>query len=427
MVAVRGPDGVLALGGVSLAALVRDARIGTPSYVYDLDAIAAEAKALDAAFDGTPHLIAYAVKANSAGSIVRTLAAAGCGADVVSGGELLLAQRCGITPDKIVYSGVAKTDEELDLAITAGENGIAGIQVESVEEIPRIEARAKTHGRAARVSLRINPGVDAEQLDTHSYIATGHDDAKFGVPLSSLPDALPLLEKAKHVRLVGIASHVGSQFTTTDAYLASARAAFNVAKDLRGRFALAYVDAGGGFGIDYGDGCPARPADFIRATRALQREMGLDDLALYCEPGRSLVASHAVLIARVILRKEALRASVARRWTMIDAGMNDLMRPALYQARHRIVAIEQDPKAEMIPSRVVGPVCESSDDFGVHELPAGALEAVAILDAGGYGYSMASRYNGRPLPAEVFLRGGQVAHIHARRPRTDWVDDRAEA
>jgi diaminopimelate decarboxylase len=424
---VRGTDGVLMLGGVSLQAIARDERIGTPAYVYDLDAIAGEAKALDAAFEGTPHLVAYAVKANSAGSIVRTLAAHGCGADVVSGAELLLAQRCGISADAIVYSGVAKTDEELDLAITAGGDGVAGIQVESVEEIPRIEARALAHGRAARVSLRINPGVDAEALDTHSYIATGHDDAKFGVPLSSLSDALSLLETAKHVRLVGIASHVGSQFTTTDAYLASARAAFNVAKDIRDRFALAYVDSGGGFGIDYGEGCPARPADFIRETRALKTKLGLDDLALYCEPGRSLVGAHAVLLARVIQRKESLRANVARRWTMVDAGMNDLMRPALYQARHRIVPVALDPKATMHPYRVVGPVCESSDDFGVHELPDGALSEVAILDAGGYGYSMASRYNGRPLPAEVFLRGGVVVHVHARRPRTDWVDERAGA
>jgi len=339
----------------------------------------------------------------------------------------LLAQRCGIAPEKIVYSGVAKTDEELDLAITAGASGVAGIQVESVEEIPRIEARAASHGRTVRVSLRINPGVDAEQLDTHSYIATGHDDAKFGVPLSSLSDALELISRQKSVRLVGVASHVGSQFTTTDAYLASARAVFGVAKELRGRFALEYVDGGGGFGIDYGEGCPAKPADFIRATRALKSELGLDDLALYCEPGRSLVAAHAVLVARVIQRKESLRANVARRWMMIDAGMNDLMRPALYQARHRIVSVKTE--RELLPFRVVGPVCESSDDFGVHELPATSSdrELVAILDAGAYGYSMASRYNGRPLPAEVFLHEGAIFRVHARKPRTDWVDDRAEA
>jgi diaminopimelate decarboxylase len=272
----------------------------------------------------------------------------------------------------------------------------------------------------------LNPGVDAEALDTHSYIATGHDDAKFGVPVSSIPDALTLLESSSvrdHVRLVGVGAHVGSQFTTTDAYVASAKVVFDFAKSVRARFALSYVDTGGGFGIDYGTGCPATPADFIRAARALQKEMGVDDLALWCEPGRSLVGSQGLLVATVILQKESARSNVPRHWTMIDAGMNDLMRPALYQARHRIVALRDEGGARR-QSRVVGPVCESSDDFGIHELPAAPISAVAILDAGAYGYSMASRYNGRPYPAEVFLRGGKVAHVVSRKPIEDWVEDR---
>lgn len=429
MALTRAADGTLELGGVALSKLVQDARIGTPSYVYDLDAIAAGARALREAFAGAPHLVAYAVKANSAGHIVKTLVGEGCGADVVSGAELVLALRCGVAPDRIVYSGVAKTDAELDLALGAGPGGIGAIQVESVEEIPRIAARAKAAGKVARVSLRINPGVDAEALDTHSYIATGHDDAKFGVPVSSVPDALALLASdalAGSVRLVGVGAHVGSQFTTTDAYVASAKVVFDLARSVRGRFALSFVDGGGGFGIDYGEGCPASPPDFIRAARALQKEMGVDDLAFTCEPGRSLVGSHGVLVARVIQRKESLRSDVVRRWTMIDAGMNDLMRPALYQARHRIVAAV-DPGGERLPFRVVGPVCESSDDFGVHELPAAAFGEVVILDAGAYGYSMASRYNGRPLAAEVFLRGGAVVHVRPRKPLEDWVDDRLEA
>ncbi len=429
MPATRRADGSLELGGVALSELVQDARIGTPAYVYDLDGIAAGARALQEVFGGAPHLVAYAVKANSAGHVVRTLVAEGCGADVVSGAELVLALRSGVEPDRIVYSGVAKTDAELDLAIGTGAAGIAAVQVESVEEIPRIAARAKAAGRTARVSLRLNPGVDAEALDTHSYIATGHDDAKFGVPVSSVPDALALLaseDVKRAVRLVGVGAHVGSQFTTTDAYVASAKVVFELARQLRGRFALAFVGGGGGFGIDYGEGCPASPPDFIRAARALQKEMGVDDLAFYCEPGRSLVGAHGVLVARVIQKKESLRSDVVRRWTMIDAGMNDLMRPALYQARHRIVAAI-DPGGERLPFRVVGPVCESSDDFGVHELPASPFGEVVILDAGAYGYSMASRYNGRPLPAEVFLKGGAIAHVNARRPLEDWVDDRLGA
>ena len=411
---------MLALGGVSLADIARDPRFGTPSYVYDLDAIAAEARDLQAGFEGVPHLVAYAVKANSAGPIVQTLVAEGCGADVVSGAELALALRCGVTADRIVFSGVAKTDAELDLALGAGEAGIAAIQVESVEEIARIAARARAVGRLARVSLRINPAVDVGALDTHSYIATGHDEAKFGVPLASVGAALDALSRAPELALVGVGSHVGSQLTAVDGYLASARAVFTFAREVRARFALRFVDGGGGFGIDYGDGCPVRPADFIRATRALQAEMGLGDLALYCEPGRSLVGAHGVLVASVIQRKVA----EPRRWTMIDAGMNDLMRPALYQARHRIVPVVLDAAAGLSSYRVVGPVCESSDDFGIHELPDGALGEVAILDAGAYGYSMASRYNGRALPAEIFVRAGKVALATPRQPQGDWIADR---
>lgn len=434
MAASRRHDGVLSLGGASLAEIARDPRFGTPAYVYDLDAIAAEARDLQAGFEDAdaraPHLVAYAVKANSAGPIVKALAAEGCGADVVSGAELVLAMRCGVSPDQIVFSGVAKTDTELDLAIGVGESGIGAIQVESVEEIPRIAGRAAAAGRVARVSLRINPAVDIGELDTHSYIATGHDEAKFGVPLASIASALEHLSSTKAVRLVGVGSHVGSQLTAVDGYLASARAVFTFAKEVRARFPLSFVDGGGGFGIDYGDGCPVRPADFIRATRKLQKEMGLDDLALYCEPGRSLVGAHGVLLARVIQRKIA----EPRRWLMIDAGMNDLMRPALYQAQHRIVPVVARPTATLHAYRVVGPVCESSDDFGVHELPgagpadapggADELREVAILDVGAYGYSMASRYNGRALPSEVFLRGGSIAAFTPRSAPEEWVEDR---
>jgi len=423
MATFRRPDGALTLGGVVLADLARDPRFATPSYVYDLDAMTAEARELDEAFDGAPHLVAYAVKANSAGPIVKALVAAGCGADVVSGAELLLALRCGVAAERIVFSGVAKSDEELDVAVTAGAAGVGAIQVESVEEIARIAARAREHGRVARVSLRINPGVDADALDTHSYIATGHDEAKFGVPLASMPLALEALARAPELRLVGVGAHVGSQFTTTDAYLASARALFGIARDVRTRFPLSFVDTGGGFGIDYGGGPPPRPAEFIRATRKLQASSGLEDLALYSEPGRSLVGAHGVLVARVIQRKVA----EPRRWTMIDAGMNDLMRPALYQARHRIVPADVSADVALRPYRVVGPVCESSDDFGVHDLPDGDLPFVVVLDAGAYGFSMASRYNGRALPTEIFLAGGAVQSVIARRPKDDWIDDRLRA
>ena len=425
MPVTRSASGQLVLGGVDLAEIARGG-VGTPTYVYDLDAMAAEARTLAAAFDGAPHLVAYALKANTAGPVVRALAGAGCGADVVSGAELAVALACGIVPEHIVYSGVAKQDAELDRAVACGEHGIGAIQVESIEEIARVEARAVAAGRVARVSIRMNPSVDVGGA-THAHIATGHDEAKFGVPREDVARAADLVEASRHLALVGMTAHVGSQLTDKSPYLDSARVLFATVRALRGDGKLAhlrYVDTGGGFGIDYGAGGVMAPADIVRAARVEQRAHGLEDLALYVEPGRSLVAAHGVLLATVIQRKVAASA----RWVMIDAGMNDLVRPALYQARHRIVPLDRDAAdVESVAWRVVGPVCESSDDFGEHLLPVDAIEHVAILDAGAYGYTMASRYNGRQLPVEAFVSGGRVTGATERAAPDAWAEERVKA
>ncbi|MGH7438107.1 MAG: diaminopimelate decarboxylase [Polyangiaceae bacterium] len=422
MPASRDPSGHLLLGGASLAAIA--GQVGTPAYVYDLDGIAAEARALRAAFQDSPHLVAYAVKANSAGAIVRTLAAEGCGADIVSGAELLVALGCGVPPEKIVYNGVAKTDDELDRAVGAA---IGAIQVESVEEIARVEARARAAGRRVRVSIRVNPGVDLEGA-THAHIATGHDRAKFGVPRDQVPRAVERIEVSADLTLVGITSHVGSHFTDVGPYVSAAQVLFSLVRTLRdaGRLkSLQYVDTGGGFGVSYADQVVVEPPSaFVTAARAEQRTAGLSDLALYVEPGRCLVAAHGVLLARVVQTKE----TSAGRWLMIDAGMNDLIRPALYQAVHRVMPVEDSSSpGSALPWRVVGPVCESSDDFGEHVLPREPPRLVALLDAGAYGYTMASRYNGRQLPAEVFVRGGAVAGVTKRLPPDEWARDRIAA
>jgi diaminopimelate decarboxylase len=420
----RDPGGRLRAGGVDLLGIALDPRYGTPAYVYDLGGMTSEARALEAAFEGAPHLVAYAVKANSAGPVLRALAAEGCGADVVSGAELELALLCGIHPERIVFSGVAKLDPELDLAISRGQAGIGAIQLESIEEIPRVEARATAVGRIARVSARVNPGVERDMLGTHAHIATGHDEAKFGIPKEDIGLALDELRRTTHVQLVGFTSHVGSQFTSTDAYESAARSLFDIVRSVRAEHgrALTFIDTGGGFGIDYGEGCIPRPADFVSVARAGQRAAGLDDLALYVEPGRSLVGAHGVLLATTVQAKRT-RSGESRRWLMIDAGLNDLLRPALYQARHRIVGLLAHGE-DLAPWRVVGPVCESADDFGEHVLPSTPPHAVAILDAGAYGYTMASRYNGRPLPAEVFVRDGRVVTARRRAPAMEWVADR---
>ena len=420
----RDLAGSLVLGGIRLSDLARD--VGTPAYVYDLDGIAAAARALHDALRPALHLVAYAVKANAAGAVVRTLADQGCGADVVSGAELRVALACGIAPDRIVYSGVAKLDEELDLALACGAQGIAAIQIESVEEIARVEARARVAGRRARIGIRINPSIDLGDA-THAHIATGHDVAKFGVPAADVVNAVRHVEASEWLRLVGMAAHVGSKLPSVEPYLASARVLFRTVRDLREAAALRsleFVDTGGGFAVDYGEGPVPPPADFVRAVRTEQKAFGLADLPLYLEPGRALVAPFGVLLARVIQKKE----TTAARWLMIDAGMNDLLRPALYQARHRIVALELPPGAKAARAwRVVGPVCESSDDFGEHELPAEPPAHVAILDAGAYGYTMASCYNGRQLPVEVFLRDGKAIGKTHRVAAEVWAAERSRA
>jgi diaminopimelate decarboxylase len=232
-------------------------------------------------------------------------------------------------------------------------------------------------------------------------------------------------------------THVGSKLPSVEPYVASAKVLFGVVRELRGAGklgSLEYVNSGGGFAVDYGGGPVPRPSAFVRAVRAEQRAYGLESLALHVEPGRALVAASGVLLARVIQAKVARKA----RWLMIDAGMNDLVRPALYQARHRIVPLVSEAPApgapltsptgaDACPWRVVGPVCESSDDFGEHVLPKTPPAAVAILDAGAYGYTMASRYNGRALPAEVFVRGGRVVGSAVRAGPEDWAAERARA
>jgi diaminopimelate decarboxylase len=420
----RDASGALLLGSFPLQEVLSGP--GTPAYVYDLDGIATAARQLDQAFGSAPHLVCYAVKANTAGAVVRAIAAQGCGADVVSGGELLVALACGVEPDRIVYSGVAKRDDEIDRALACGTRGIGAIQIESVEEIARIEARARAAGRQARVSVRVNPSVDLTEA-THAHIATGHDEAKFGVPLDDAQDAVRVAAASPSLLLVGMGVHAGSQFTSLEPYVAAARVLFELVEGLRASGAcpgLRFVDSGGGFGVDYGEGASATPAEFVRAARKEQEAHGLGDLALYVEPGRSLVAAHGVLVARVIQSK----VTTAARWLMIDAGMNDLVRPALYQARHRIVPLDRDAvDVESVAWRVVGPVCESSDDFGEHPLPRAPPAAVAILDAGAYGYTMASEYNGRPLPVEVFVRGGRVVSKTERGTVAAWASERVRA
>jgi diaminopimelate decarboxylase len=413
----RNAQGHACLGETPLSDLLVKAGLETPVYFYDLDAIAHEARALTAGFGAAPHVIAYAVKANSAGSVVRTLAAEGTGADVVSAAELEVVLGSGIPASKIVMSGVAKKDAELDFAIASG---LLAIQAESVEEVSRIAARARSLGRQARIAFRLNPGVE---IDSHAHISTGHDKAKFGIARADVGRAFEAVDaEGPALVAVGLSSHIGSMLHEVAPYLKSALHVCEVARARRAtKPGLEYVSFGGGFGIDYGAGQTAQPADFARQAVALAAREGLSDLKLVTEPGRSLVGAHGVLVARVVQSK----VSGENSWLMIDAGMNDLLRPALYGAKHRIEPLDRVPgSAEW---RVVGPVCESSDDFGAHPMGLPVPELVVIRDAGAYSFTMASEYNGRALASEVFVKGGQIVSSSPSPGAAAWVKRRLQA
>ena len=405
------------LGSLRLSQVIREAEVELPAYVYDVDGMTETLRSLRHAFGDAPHLVAYAIKANSAGTVVRAFAAEGAGVDAVSGAEVELALSCGVPEKQVVMSGVAKSDAEIDLALF---KGILAIQAESVEELTRVLARARATGHRADVSLRVNPGIE---IDTHAHIATGHDAAKFGISESDLAAAYAVIDGSEgRLSQVGISVHLGSMMTSTESYAQSARKLCNLARERRpGAPRLGYVDFGGGFGIDYGGAPSVPPSEFAHTCVRSLRDAGLSDLTIVVEPGRSLVAPYGVLVARVVQTK----LSAERRWVMINAGMNDLIRPALYSAKHRIELCDSSPQEP--EWRVVGPVCESSDDFGAHPLGAEPSGLLAIRDAGAYGYVMASEYNGRALPSEVFLQGGKIVSVSRSPGRQAWLQRRLDA
>jgi diaminopimelate decarboxylase len=405
------------LGSLRLSQVIRDADVELPAYVYDVDGMTETLRSLKHAFGDAPHLVAYAIKANSAGTVVRAFAAEGAGVDAVSGAEVELAISCGVRAAQVVMSGVAKTDAEIDLALS---QGILAIQAESVEELARISARARATGHRADVSLRLNPGIE---IDSHSHIATGHDAAKFGISESDLAAAYELIDGSEgRLAQVGISTHIGSMMTSTDAYALAARKLCDLARERRPRApALKYVDFGGGFGVDYGGAPSVPPSEFAHTCVRTLRDAGLSDLMIVVEPGRSLVAPFGVVVARIVQTKR----SAERRWVMISAGMNDLIRPALYSAKHRVEPLDSAPQEP--EWRVVGPVCESSDDFGAHPLGPEPQGLVAIRDAGAYGFVMASEYNGRALPTEIFLKGGQIVSVSRSAGAKAWLERRLNA
>jgi diaminopimelate decarboxylase len=400
--------GELRCDGVSLQEAAE--RFGTPLYVYSRAAVEEAYRAYDRAFAPVPHRIHYALKANSSLGLLRILRELGAGVDVVSGFELLAARRAGFAAADVVFAGVGKTDAEIVLGL---EHGIAHFNAESEEEIRRIAQAAERRGLAAPVSLRVNPDIDPR---SHPYISTGLRENKFGVDIEEAPEILARVRELRGVRLAGLQCHIGSQITELAPMGQAARALSRLSRQLLASgFGLEMLDLGGGLGVAYEGGETLGPEALAREI--LPALEGLP-LTLLLEPGRSLVASAGVLLTRVLYVKESRR----KRFVIVDAGMNDLLRPALYAAHHRIEPVAR-PGRRRGRVDIVGPVCETGDFLARgRQLPeVAAGELLAVLDSGAYAFAMASNYNLRPRGAEVLVEEGGLRLIRRRETFEDLV------
>jgi diaminopimelate decarboxylase len=378
--------------GVSVQSIVD--RVGTPVYVYSAQAIRHAYRAIDSAFGEYPHAIHYALKANSTLALVRLLRALGSRVDANSGGEVQVALRAGFDPKDVVFTGVGKTRDELELAIT---KGVGTINAESAGELDRIAEIARHVGRTARVALRVNPDIDAR---THANISTGLKSNKFGVPLHEARAIYAQRRALKGVQFVGVHVHIGSQITTAEPLERAAARLVSLAIDLtEDGFNIEHVDLGGGLGISYEGRPMVTPDEYAAAVLPELKRLGVP---VVLEPGRSIVGHSGALVARVVDTK---RNPDGRQFAVLDAGMSELMRPALYGSFHRIVPVTPREGAPETTWDVVGPICESSDVFARDRmLPELRVDdVIAMLDTGAYGAVMASNYNRRLLAPEVLV------------------------
>lgn len=389
------------------------AKHGTPLYVYNFDHIKLRAQELKSALSDVNHLICYAVKANGSSALLKEFAAMGVGADVVSGGELALARRAGIPAEHIVFSGVAKTNEEISFGV---QQRILSFNVESPGEIPRIISVAKGLNTKVQISLRINPDIDAK---THPKISTGLHATKFGMETSAAFAAAKCILGNPHVELSGVSCHIGSQILDLHPMADAAKLVRAFADSLRGQgHRITHIDLGGGLGVAY------EPADALSAPTMkqygamLKAAMHGDPAQLFIEPGRCLVAEAGVLITRVL----EVKRTGTKTFVMVDAGMTELIRPSMYDAYHHIVPLYKRQSSQgKIKVDVVGPVCETGDFFAfdrMMELPHEG-DLLALTHAGAYGYSMASNYNMRPRPPEIAVSRGNSKVIRRRETYAD--------
>lgn len=404
-------SGLLHCEDVSLAEIA--GAYGTPTYVYSEAAIVDRFQALEAAYAEVPHLICYALKANDNLAIARKLASLGAGADVVSGGELYKARRAGVPADRIIFAGVGKTRSEIALAL---DEGILLFNVESPAEIEEIAAVAAEKGKIARISVRVNPDVDPQ---THPYISTGLKKNKFGIAAEHVVDVYRRAAAHPNLEPVGIQMHIGSQLVAVQPIIDAVERVVVLVERLRlAGITLRYFDVGGGLGIRYREEQPEGPAELTARMLPLLRDLGLTVL---CEPGRFIVGNAGVLLTQTVYTKD----NGGKKFVIVDAAMNDLIRPSLYDAYHEIRVVQSGGRAagqtEIVD--VVGGVCESGDFFG-HDRALPIVDSgdlIAVMSAGAYGFAMASNYNARPRPAEVLVRGSEHRLVRRRETYEDLI------
>ena len=385
-------------------------KYGTPLYIYSYKTLLRHFKSYDEAYKDFPHIVCYALKANTNAAVLRLLAKNGSGADIVSGGELFRAMKAGIPSGKIVYAGVGKTEEDIRSALKAK---ILMFNVESEDELREIDRVAGRMRTKAPVALRINPDIDAK---THPYISTGMREHKFGISIDDALENYRLASMLKNIRVVGVQKHIGSQITKITPFVDALKRILVLLDELnRRKFDIKYLDIGGGLGITYADEKPPVPADIAKKLLPI---INGRNITLLMEPGRSIVGNAGILVTKVLY----LKKGEGKEFVIVDAGMNDLMRPSLYDAYHHIVPVARK-KRNMIKTDIVGPICESGDFLAkgrkIEKVNRG--EYLSVMSAGAYGMSMSSNYNSRPFVAEVMVNDRTHSLIRKRGSYEDLI------
>ena len=377
---------------------------GTPLFVTSRQSLVESYRAFERAFEALPHFTCYSVKANFNLSVIKTFRELGCGCDVNSGGELYRALQAGVSPDRIIFAGVGKKPEEIAYAL---ESGVLMLKAESFSELKAIDRIAGEYGKIAAVAIRINPNVTAE---THPYITTGDSKEKFGIDEAELPEVFDFLGQLQNVKLVGLDMHIGSQIFDPEYYVAATTKLLTILNGAKAHgFAIEFLDIGGGFPVTYDPLKPATPIEQF-ADKLIPMLLPTGIKVIF-EPGRYLVANASVLLTRILYKK---RNHTGKEFFVVDAGMTELIRPALYQSHHEIQSVTRHEST--IIADVVGPVCESSDFFARHRAIPGAEEGelLAVMSSGAYAAVMGSNYNGRLRPAEVMVDGSEVTLVRKR-------------